>query len=163
MSALNWNEIRARATAFAKEWADEARERAEAQSFWNDFFEVFGVKRRRVAVFEKQVAKLPNGGQLAQGRIDLFWPGTLLAEHKSAGKDLTAAFGQALDYFSGLDANEIPRYVVVSDFARFRLTDLESGKQWEFTLAQLPKRIELFGFIAGYQTQHIRDEDPTCC
>ncbi len=160
MSTLNWTEIRARATSFAKEWADEASERAEAQSFWNDFFEVFGVKRRRVAVFEKQVAKLPNGGRFAQGRIDLFWPGTLLAEHKSAGQDLTAAFGQALDYFSGLKDNEVPRYVVVSDFACFRLTDLESGKQWDFTLAQLPKRIELFGFIAGYQTQRIRDEDP---
>ncbi len=160
MPTLNLNEIRARATTFAQEWANEASERAEAQSFWNEFFEVFGVKRRRVAVFEKQVAKLPNGGQLAQGRIDLFWPGTLLAEHKSAGRDLAAAFEQALDYFSGLDASEIPRYVVVSDFARFRLTDLESGRQWEFTLAQLPRRIELFGFIAGYQAQRIRDEDP---
>lgn len=59
MPTLNWNEIRIRATAFAKEWANEDSERAKAQSFWNDFFEVFGVKRRRAAVFEKQVAKLP--------------------------------------------------------------------------------------------------------
>lgn len=59
MPTLNWNEIRIRATAFAKEWANEDSERAEAQSLWNDFFEVFGVKRRRVAVFEKRVSKLP--------------------------------------------------------------------------------------------------------
>lgn len=160
MPALNWNEIRTRAAAFAKDWADEASERAEAQSFWNDFFEVFGVQRRRVAVFEKQVAKLPNGGQTTNGRIDVFWPGTLLAEHKSAGRDLAAAFGQALDYFSGLKDSEVPRYVIVSDFARIRLTDLETGKEHEFPLAQFPKHIERFGFIAGYEKQRIRDEDP---
>jgi len=59
MPTHNWNEIRIRATDFAKEWANEDSERAEAQSLWNDFFEVFGVKRRRVAVFEKRVSKLP--------------------------------------------------------------------------------------------------------
>jgi len=160
MPTLNWNEIRTRATAFAKDWINEGSERAEAQSFWNEFFEVFGVKRRRVAVFEKQVAKLPNGGKIAHGRIDVFWPGTLLAEHKSAGRDLDAAFGQALDYFSGLKDGELPRYVVVSDFARFRLIDLENNLEWEFPLAELAGNIERFGFIAGYEKQRIRDEDP---
>lgn len=52
---LSWNEIRDRAVAFSREWADAASERAEAQSFWNAFFHVFGIERRRVAVFEKQV------------------------------------------------------------------------------------------------------------
>lgn len=160
MPTLNWNEIRTRATAFAKDWAAEASERAEAQSFWNEFFEVFGVKRRRVAVFEKQVAKLPSGGKTTNGRIDVFWPGTLLAEHKSAGRDLSDAFVQALDYFSGLKDNEVPRYVVVSDFARFRLIDLEDNQECEFPLAELPQHIESFGFIAGYQKKRIRDEDP---
>ncbi len=160
MPTLNWNEIRTRAAAFAKEWANEGSERAEAQSFWNDFFEVFGVKRRRVAVFEKQVAKLPNGGKTANGRIDVFWPGTLLAEHKSAGHDLSAAFEQALDYFSGLKDSEVPRYVIVSDFSKIRLTDLDMGKEHEFLLSQFAKNIERFGFIAGYAKQQIRDQDP---
>ena len=52
---LSWNEIRDRAIAFSKEWEGEKSERAEAQSFWNEFFEVFGIQRRRVATFEKQV------------------------------------------------------------------------------------------------------------
>ena len=160
MPTLNWNEIRTRAAAFAKEWANEGSERAEAQSFWNDFFEVFGVKRRRVAVFEKQVAKLPNGGKTANGRIDVFWPGTLLAEHKSAGHDLSAAFEQALDYFSGLKDSEVPRYVIVSDFSKIRLTDLDMGREHEFLLSQFAKNIERFGFIAGYAKQQIRDQDP---
>lgn len=34
-------EIRRRATAFAKEWADAANEDAEAKSFWDGFFQVY--------------------------------------------------------------------------------------------------------------------------
>ena len=32
---LSWNEIKSRAIAFAKEWEGEAREEAEAKSFWD--------------------------------------------------------------------------------------------------------------------------------
>lgn len=49
---LSLNEIRSRALAFSNEWRDEGSEKAEGQSFWNEFFLVFGVKRRRVASFE---------------------------------------------------------------------------------------------------------------
>lgn len=50
-------DIRTRAAAFADRWKDEASEDAEAKSFWDEFLAVFGVNRKRVAVFEKQVAK----------------------------------------------------------------------------------------------------------
>lgn len=42
---LTWPDIRARAVAFAREWADAGSERAEAQTFWNEFLAVFGVHR----------------------------------------------------------------------------------------------------------------------
>ena len=57
MSAPNWSEIKSRAIAFANEWQGEASERAEAQSFWNEFFQIFGVHRRRVAAYEAAVKK----------------------------------------------------------------------------------------------------------
>ena len=94
---LSWNEIRHRAIAFSKEWRGETREAAERQSFWNDFFNVFGVRRRTVASFEEPVRKLSGDW----GFIDLFWPGRLLAEHKSAGADLGKAHGQGMDYICG--------------------------------------------------------------
>lgn len=96
---LTWSEIRTNAQAFAHAWAGVTSERAEAQTFWNEFFAVFGVQRRRVAVYEKTVSRLKHTGL---GRIDVFWPGLMLAEHKSAGADLDAAFQQAADYFEGL-------------------------------------------------------------
>lgn len=51
---LSWNEIKDRALRFSKEWADEVSEDAEAKSFRDGFFDVFGVSRRRVASFEKR-------------------------------------------------------------------------------------------------------------
>ncbi len=154
---LLWSDIRANAQRFAKEWADATSERAEAQSFWNAFFAVFGVQRRRVAVYEKTVSRLKRGGL---GRIDVFWPGLLLAEHKSAGGDLDAAFQQAADYFEGLNDKDLPRYVIVSDFQHFVLHDLEDDARHELTLRDFPRKIHLFGFIAGYRRQKVREQDP---
>ena len=56
--ALSWNEIKDRALKFSNEWSEETKERAEKDSFWNGFFDVFGINRRRVATFEEPVKKL---------------------------------------------------------------------------------------------------------
>ena len=109
---LSWNEIRARAAAFSREWSDARYERGDTQTFYNEFFEIFGIKRRKVATFEEPVKKL--GAK--QGFIDLFWKGKLLVEQKSAGRDLSRARTQALDYFPGLKDHELPRYILVCDF-----------------------------------------------
>lgn len=153
---LSWNEIKTRAIAFAKEWEDEGSEDAEAKSFWDGFFNVFGVNRRRIASFEVPIKRADGSG----GFIDLLWKGILLVEHKSRGKDLDRAFGQARDYFPGLKDRDLPRYVLVSDFARFRLHDLEEGTEHEFALSELHRHIRLFGFVAGYQSRAFKDQDP---
>lgn len=154
--ALAWNEIRSRALEFSKRWENETSEDAEAKSFWTEFLNVFGIDRKRVASFEEPVKKLGD----KQGFIDLFWKGMLLVEHKSRGKDLDKAYTQALDYFPGIKERDLPKYVLVSDFARCRLYDLEEGAQHEFELRELHKNIKRFGFIAGYQTRAIKPEDP---
>ena len=153
---LSWNEIRNRAHEFSKRWENETSEDAEAKPFWVEFFNVFGIDRKRVASFEEPVKKLGD----RQGYIDLFWKGMLLVEHKSRGKDLDKAYTQALDYFPGIKERDLPKYVLVSDFARFRLYDLEDGTQQEFKLADLHKRIKHFAFIAGYRTQTIAPQNP---
>ena len=95
---LSWNEVRVRAAAFAEKWHDASYEKGETHSFYNDFFEVFGVQRRSVARYEEHVTKLND----SQGYIDLFWPGVLIVEQKSAGRDLDSAFEQAGTYFDAL-------------------------------------------------------------
>jgi len=185
---LSWNEIRNRAHEFSKRWENETSEDAEAKPFWTEFFNVFGIDRKRVASFEEPVKKLGD----KQGYIDLFWKGMLLVEHKSRGKDLDKAYTQALDYFPGIKERDLPKYVLVSDFARFRLYDLEAvpspqpsprtrgegataaplplvgeggrrpgeGEFHEFKLADLHKHIKHFAFIAGYKTQTITPQNP---
>ena len=153
---LSWNEIRSRALAFSREWQGEASEKAESQSFWNDFFDIFGISRRRVASFEQRTKQLDG----KDGYIDLLWKGVLQIEHKSLGKNLDRAYAQALDYFPGLKERELPRFILVSDFARFRLYDIDDDTTHEFTLPDLHKNIHHFAFIAGYQTHKIKEQDP---
>ena len=147
MANLSWNEIKSRALDFQRKWEDEKKENAEKQTFYNEFFEIFGVSRRRVASFEEPVKKLGDNF----GFIDLFWKGVLLVEHKSFGKDLSKAKEQAMEYFPGIKEFELPRYILVSDFNDFELYDLEENKEYKFKLKELYANINLFGFMAGYK------------
>ena len=169
----SWNEIRHRAIAFSNEWTGVTSERAEKQTFWNEFFNVFGIRRRVVASFEEPVKKISG----EYGYIDLFWPGVVLVEHKSFGKDLGKAESQAFRYVQDLAregrTDEIPRYVIVSDFARIALHDLEPEDQRglplfgsrrvatiEFPLADFHKCIHAFAFIPGYKQHKFEEQDP---
>ena len=153
---LSWNEVRARAATFARKWRDAAYEKGETQSFYNDFFEIFDVQRRSVARYEQHVVKLDN----SSGFIDLFWPGVLIVEQKSAGRDLSKAYEQAGGYFDALPERERPRHILVSDFRTFELHDLDERETVAFPLADLPGHVEAFGFILGVQRRAFRDQDP---
>jgi hypothetical protein len=170
---LSWNEIRHRAIAFSKEWVGAKSESAEKQTFWNEFFDVFGVRRRVVASFEEPVKKISG----KYGYIDLFWPGTALVEHKSLGQDLGKAESQAFQYIQDLvrqgRMDEVPRYVIVSDFARIALHDLEPEEQLdlplfhglrvhtlEFPLVRFHEYIHAFAFIPGYKQHKFEEQDP---
>ncbi|MDX1922011.1 MAG: DNA methyltransferase [Alphaproteobacteria bacterium] len=153
---LSWNQIRANAAKFSEEWCDAKYEKGETHSFYNDFFEVFGANRRNVGVYEQKVKQLND----KTGFIDLFWPGTLLVEQKSAGRNLDAAKQQALDYIVALKPNEKPRYLLLSDFQNFQLVDFEENSEHTFHLSDLKNNIRHFGFIAGYQQLKYRDQDP---
>jgi hypothetical protein len=156
MPRLSQAEIRNNAIAFVHEWKDETREKAESQTFWNEFLEIFGIKRRRVAIFEKAVQK----NNMNTGAIDLFWRGVLLVEQKSRGQSLDKASSQAFEYLENLDENEVPELVLLSDFEKFRLYNLDTDEETEFFLSKLPDMIHLFGAISGYQKREYKEQDP---
>jgi hypothetical protein len=62
---------------------------------------------------------------------------------------LDRAFQQAKDHFPGFKDRGLPRYILVSDFARFRLYDLDQGEQHEFSIKDFYKNVRRFGFVAG--------------
>ena len=163
--ALSWNEIKDRALHFSKEWADTWNEKADSQPFLIDFFDVFGISRKRVSTFEHKVKKLSE----SDGYIDLLWKGTILIEMKSRGKNLEKAYQQAVEYTYGLQQHELPKYILVSDFEYFRLYDMEAsptspnpyaGEFVEFKLNELVNNVQHFGYLLGYQKNVYKEQDP---
>lgn len=153
---LSWNEIKSRALQFSKEWKNTTNEEADAKPFLDAFFDVFGITRKKIGTFEHRVKKLSE----ADGYIDLLWKGTILVEMKSRGKNLDKAFNQAIDYTHGLKQNELPKYVLVSDFHIFRLYDTEEQTTLEFTLDELVNHVQSFGYLLGYQKKTYKEQDP---
>jgi len=84
----------------------------------------------------------------------------LAVEHKSQGKSLDEALGQAVDYMDSLSEAELPKLVVASDFARFKVWDQESRTTIDFPMESLPEHLELFGYLAGYRQRVFAEEDP---
>ena len=154
---------------------------ANTQTFYDEFFEIFGKDRFSVARFEEG-----DGGP----KIDLFWPGVLLIEQKrpeenpnAAERNLNAAKEQAMDYVKNLPENKRPRYVMVSDFKNFWLCDIKHDKEGNlieafpmeyntegepikrFLLSELPEKMRYFDFILNYnitprlQSKRICDKD----
>ena len=154
--ALSWNEIRDRALTFSKEWVDTSNEDADAKPFLVEFFNVFGVSRKKVASFEHRVKKL----DAHDGYIDLLWKGNILIKMKSRGKSLDKAFTQAKDYLHGLKQHELPKYILVSDFETFRLHDLEEDSIVEFKLNELVQNVQHFASLLGYQKKVYKEQDP---
>jgi hypothetical protein len=161
---LSLTEIRANAMRFAAEWSDASSERAEAQSFWIELFRVFGIKRRAVASFEEKVKNLKG----TYDRIDVFYSGVMLGEHKSRGEDLSGAASQAFGYVQSLQRegrdSEIPQYIVVSDFETIVVYDLDRKDPLEpaasFKTAKLHENIKHLGFLSGYTAKPVDPEDP---
>jgi hypothetical protein len=172
---ISQNEIRTRAAAFVNKWKDKAptaREEADAQTFENEFFEIFGISRTKVATFERKVRLNTDGfinntelfdkqtGGASSGYIDLLWEGQILIEMKSPGKDLGKAYEQAKEYAKTLKPNDLPQVILVCDFVNFHYYDLtDNAKLWTFSLMELPEHIELFYFLAGYRNVDYKKPD----
>ncbi len=161
---ISQSEIRNNAIRFAHDWKDAQSERADAQSFWTELFAVYGIHRRSVASFEEKVKNLDG----AYNRIDVFYSGVMLGEHKSRGQDLTKAQSQAFDYIQDLTRtqrqSEIPQYIVLSDFHRIVVFDLDSADPAtpvaDFLTEKLHDNTRHLAFLTGQITRPIDPEDP---
>ena len=157
--SVNWRDVQEKAAAFAHEWKDAGSEDSEAKAFWVRFFDVFDVRERSLGMFERRVELLGE----RRGKIDFFAPNKFLVEHKSRGENLDAAFEQAANYFDALSEDEKPRFIIVSDFARFRIYDLEAegeNRTQEFLLSELPDNVTRFGFLTEEEVREYVEEEP---
>ncbi len=162
---LDWRDIRESAARFSIKYKNASKEASLKQPFWIDFMAIFGVNATEAGVFEYHVTAMGD----RWGEIDYFWPGKVVIEHKSRGKDLDAAMDQAMRYVRWLidhnldhpaDAIPLPRYVIVSDFKRIRIKDLPENTDDTIQLEELADNVERFGFLAGYVNKRIEGQHP---
>ncbi|MGF6147205.1 Type I restriction-modification system methyltransferase subunit [Kingella potus] len=151
MTAYTYEHKYRLAQAFARRWKGEKREEAEAKTFWDEFFRIFNLDRYKTAVLEYGIK---HHRQKTTKFADVFWAGRLLCEHKSANKDLDKAFEQAAGYVDEIrrqNPDDVPRHIIVCDFAAMRLYDLQAGTRTDFPLEDLPEQIKNrnFDFMDG--------------
>ena len=142
------------ARTFAEKWSKQKTEKQLAQSFWSDFFHlVVGIEDLMATGIEFEYP-IKNVVTKTTNFIDVFWAGTVLIEHKSAGKDLNLAEQQARDYLASLAIALRPRIIVISDFARIRVVDVIAGQSVEFDLSELPTNLDRFDAIVMAKGEH---------
>ena len=156
-ATLSLNAIRKNCVKFAHEWSDcVGDEKQEGHEFMRELMQCFGITKRKAISYERRSNRASTG---RQGYIDALIPGKALIEMKSAGKDLNKAEEQALDYIHDLADVETPRLLIISDFRRIRIVDLDSematdgsgdAGRTEFRLTQLPDHVDDLKFLAGY-------------
>lgn len=156
-ATLSLNAIRKNCAKFAHEWSDcVGDEKQDGHEFMRELMQCFGITKRKAISYERRSNRASTG---RQGYIDALIPGKALIEMKSAGKDLDRAEEQALDYIHDLADVETPRLLIISDFRRIRIVDLDSeiatdgsgdAGRTEFRLAQLPDHVDDLKFLAGY-------------
>lgn len=165
---LDRESIRRSLTEFSNFWRDRidgwkahkitGTERSHAQQYWSDLLKCFGVVPERIDLFERDAARASTGGS---GYIDLFWSGVVLGEAKSLGRDLDAAFGQALDYLAGgsVSDHEFPKYVLVADFENLRIDRL-GDEPWtvQTSIEDIADHVDQLMFLAGRETVTKQDE-----
>lgn len=132
---------RQKAKAFADKWSGAKSEKQLAQSFWSDFFrQVIEVEDLLNAGIEFEYP-IKNKETGIPTFVDVLWGGVVLIEHKSAGKNLDLAEIQARGYLSTLPAKVVAPFIIVSDFANFRIIDIYLGQTVEFALSDLPDNL----------------------
>jgi len=144
---LSWTEIETRASAFQKNWRDNAgNEKQDDLKFIEQFLTIFGVDWQ--TGYPQHQIFMPNG---TPNYIDYFLPGQILIEMKSKGKSLDSAHTQAMNYVQALKPEETPQLVMVCDFDQVRVFNYQKKHPYKpFKVSELRKYVRIFRLLAGY-------------
>ncbi len=144
---LTWTEIETRASAFQKNWRDNAgNEKQDDLKFIEQFLNIFGVDWQ--TGYPQHQIFMPNG---APNYIDYFLPGKILIEMKSKGKSLDSAYTQAMNYVQALKPEEAPQLIMVCDFDQVRVFNYHKKHPYKpFRVSELRRYVRIFRLLAGY-------------
>lgn len=157
------------ARAFAQRWAGRGDEKSDTQTFWLEMLgQVLGAPNPFELIRFERSVKLGH-----KSFMDAFIPSThVLIEQKSLGVDLDTPqrqsdgtlltpFRQAARYNSMLPYSERARWIVVSDFARIRVYDMETPEAPPrvVTLANLEHELDRLDFLVNREVKSLRKEE----
>ena len=162
------SEQKAAARAFAAKWKGKGYEKGETQPFWLSLLQdVFGVEHPAdFILFEEQV-------QLGhKSFIDATIPEThVMFEQNSLGKDLSkpikqsdgtvlTPYQQAKRYAAELPYSKRPRWIVASNFAEFRVYDMENpqAEPEVILLEHLEQEYYRLSFLVNTESRNLKKE-----
>ena len=160
--------MRENADAFIIRWRGTTTERAEAQTFTNEFFQIFGLDRKNLAQFEKPIQKKDETGT---GFADLFWSGKLIIESKSAHLDnpkhWDSTLNQAEEYIDNLLPHQRPQFILLMNFKRIKKYAVEVNKSnkvkiiflIEIAIEDLATNLDEFVFLIEFANRLETDEE----
>lgn len=160
--------MRENAEAFILRWRGTIAERAEAQTFTNEFFQIFGLDRKNFAQFEKPIQKRDETGT---GFADLFWSGKLIIESKSAHFDNPKHWDktliQAEEYIENLLPHQQPQFILLMNFKRIKKYAVEVSKsnkvkiifRTEVAIEDLATKLDEFVFLIEFANRLESDEE----
>src|SRR5699024_3170628 len=93
----------------------------------------------------------------SQKYADHLLNGVVLIEMKSKEKKLDKAKSQAFRYVMNLEKEDIPKYIVLSNFERIQIIDLlDMNNTYDILSKDLPKHLDKFNFLLNkVQDVHI--------
>lgn len=159
------------ARAFAQRWAGKGDEKSDTQTFWLEMLgQVLGAPNPFELIRFERSVKLGH-----KSFMDAFISSThVLIEQKSLGVDLDTPqrqsdgtlltpFRQAARYNSMLPYSERARWIVISDFARIRVYDMETPEAPPrvVTLANLAEELDRLDFLVNREVKSLRKEEET--
>lgn len=158
---------------FISKWSGEVREEGHTAQFWDGLASLVGADSDEIFDYEHDSDTATGKNN---GRIDvLSVPCHFLVEQKGSSVDLDkpekrqgvlkTPVQQAIDYVTGLLADEKPTIVCTSNFHSFRFYDLNkdaraTGKPMEeFPLSELPKHLDFFQSLLRPGIHEIHHEE----
>ena len=166
--ALTQKQQERAAEEFAKKWQGRDYEKGESQTFWLTLLrDVLGVEHPEdIITFEDKVA------QKHMNFIDGYIETThVMIEQKSIDKDLSkpirqsdgtllTPYQQAKRYSVDLGYDRRPRWIVVCNFAEFRIYDMKtpSAEPIVVFLKELKKKYFMLQFLVNENDTHLKHE-----
>ncbi|GMT48808.1 MAG: hypothetical protein IEMM0008_0347 [bacterium] len=141
------DQFKENAKSFIKRWKDyKGNERSEAQTYLNEFFQIFGLNRKdEEAEFEEHPGK-------SKKFMDLIWKDILLLEMKRPSeKKLDNHLPQARYYWEQIK-HPRPKYIILCNFHEYHIYDTHEDLYQSrdmIPLIDLAKRLDAFRFMIG--------------